>query len=114
MVDFAFSLPSDFKIDNQQRKKILIDSFKKELPNELLQRGKKGFEVPLLKWFKTDLKSMISNDLLADDFIIEQNIFNLETIKKLKQQLFSSNPNDAVEKVWALIVFQYWWKKYVS
>ncbi|MBL7884432.1 MAG: asparagine synthase C-terminal domain-containing protein, partial [Bacteroidia bacterium] len=114
VVDFAFSLPSDFKIDNQQRKKILIDSFKKELPNELLQRGKKGFEVPLLKWFKTDLKSMISNDLLADDFIIEQNIFNLETIKKLKQQLFSSNPNDAVEKVWALIVFQYWWKKYVS
>jgi hypothetical protein len=26
-------------------------------------------------------------------------------------KLFSKNPDDAVEKVWALIVFQYWWKK---
>lgn len=112
IVDFAFSLPPEFKIDHKQRKKILKDSFKNELPIELFERGKKGFEVPLLKWFKTDLKSMITNDLLADEFIIEQNIFNLETIKKLKQQLFSSNPNDAVEKTWALIVFQYWWKKY--
>ncbi len=114
VVDFAFSIPSDFKIDKNQRKKILIDAFKNDLPIELLNRGKKGFEVPLLKWFKTDLKSMITNELLEDRFISEQNIFNLETIKDLKSQLFSSNPNDAVEKVWALIVFQYWWKKNIA
>jgi asparagine synthase (glutamine-hydrolysing) len=112
LVDFAFSLPANFKIDNDQRKKILIDSFKDDLPQELFNRGKKGFEVPLLKWFKTDLKSMITNELLADEFILEQNIFNLSEIQKLKHQLFSTNPNDAVEKTWALIVFQYWWKKY--
>ena len=83
------------------------------LPEELYHRGKQGFEVPLLQWFKTDLKSMISDNLLSDKFIIEQNIFNLEVVKKLKAQLFSNNPNDAVAKVWALIVFQYWWKKYL-
>ena len=82
------------------------------LPQELYNRGKQGFEVPLLKWFKTDLKSLITDDLLKDDFIEEQNIFNPVAIKKLKQQLFSSNPNDSVARVWALIVFQYWWKKY--
>jgi asparagine synthase (glutamine-hydrolysing) len=49
---------------------------------------------------------------LEDGFIEEQNIFNLGEIKVLKAQLFSNNPNDAVEKVWALIVFQHWWKKY--
>ena len=87
------------------------DTFKDMLPNELLNRRKQGFEVPLLKWFKTDLKSMITNELLEDKFIKEQGIFNLDEIKKLKAQLFSSSPNDAVEKTWALIVFQYWWKK---
>ena len=112
IVDFAFSLPPQFKIDNKQRKKILKDAFKDLLPEELYHRGKQGFEVPLLKWFKTDLKSLITDDLLSDKFIEEQNIFNPEAIKRLKQQLFSSNPNDSVARVWALIVFQYWWKKY--
>ncbi|MDF2438514.1 MAG: asparagine synthase [Bacteroidota bacterium] len=111
IVDFAFSLPTEYKIDKHSRKKILKDAFREELPAELLQRGKQGFEVPLLKWFRTDLKSMITNELLQDDFILEQNMFNPETIRELKAQLFSNNPNDAVEKVWALIVFQYWWKK---
>lgn len=110
IVDFAFSLPTNYKIDSKSRKKIVKDTFKDFLPQELLSRKKQGFEVPMLKWFKTDLKSMITNELLEDKFIDEQGIFNLEEIKKLKAQLFSSNPNDAVEKVWALIVFQYWWK----
>ena len=111
IVDFAFSLPSDFKIDKYDRKKIVKDAFREMLPIELLSRKKQGFEVPLLKWFRTDLKSMITNELLDDEFIKQQGIFNSEEIKKLKAQLFSTNPNDAVEKVWAIIVFQYWWKK---
>jgi asparagine synthase (glutamine-hydrolysing) len=114
IVDFAFSLPANFKIDSRKRKKILIETFQNELPVELLNRSKKGFEVPLLKWFKTDLKSMITNDLLSDEFIKQQGIFNLKTIQELKLQLFSSSPNNAVERVWALIVFQYWWKKYFN
>lgn len=109
IVDFAFSLPANYKIDSKSRKKIIRDTFKDLLPPELLSKKKQGFEIPMLKWFKTDLKSMITNELLEDKFIDEQGIFNLDEIKKLKAQLFSNNPNDAVEKVWALIVFQYWY-----
>ncbi|MEO5570929.1 MAG: asparagine synthase-related protein, partial [Bacteroidia bacterium] len=74
-------------------------------------RKKQGFEVPLLKWFRTELKSMITDDLLNDNFIREQNLFNPEEIKKLKQQLFSKNPGEIHARIWGLIVFQYWWKK---
>ena len=111
IVDFAFSLPVNYKIDDNHRKKILKDAFQNELPKELYNREKKGFEVPLLKWFKGELKSLITDDLLKDEFIIKQGIFNPEEIKKLKAQLFSNNPNDAVAQTWAMIVFQYWWKK---
>lgn len=114
IVDFAFSLPPEFKIDGQHRKKILKDAFRDDLPAELFNRGKQGFEVPLLKWFRTELKSMIMDDLLSEHFIKEQAVFNPEAIKELKTQLFSNSPDDAVEKVWALIVFQYWWKKHLS
>jgi len=111
IVDFAFSLPANYKIDNNDRKKILKDAFRDILPEELYTRKKQGFEVPLLEWFRTDLRSMITDDLLNDDFISEQNIFNPDDIKELKMKLFSKNPDDSVAKVWAIIVFQYWWKK---
>jgi asparagine synthase (glutamine-hydrolysing) len=54
---------------------------------------------------------MITDDLLSDEFILEQNIFNLNAVKKIKDRLFSNDPADSVATIWALIVFQYWWKK---
>jgi asparagine synthase (glutamine-hydrolysing) len=112
VVDYAFSLPVDFKINRRMRKKILIDTFGHLLPEELLDRPKKGFEVPMLKWLRTDLKPMIENDLLGNKFIEQQGIFNGEAIVNLKAKLFSNNPGDSAATVWAIIVFQYWWKKH--
>lgn len=112
VVNFAFSLPVEFKINGQIKKKILQDTFKNELPEELYNRAKHGFEVPLLSWFRNELRSTIENDLLSDSFILEQGIFNLSAIQRLKKQLFSKNPNDTAATVWALIVFNTWWKKY--
>jgi asparagine synthase (glutamine-hydrolysing) len=112
LVDFVAKLPVEFKIDSLVRKKILQESYRSILPKELFNRKKHGFEVPLLKWFQTDLKSLITEDLLSDAFIEEQGVFNSKEVFLLKQRLFSSNPGDSAAKVWALIVFQFWWKKY--
>lgn len=111
LVNFIFSLPKDFKINTSIRKRIAQDTFKEMLPAKLYNRPKKGFEVPLLKWFRGEMKSMITDDLLSKSFIEEQNIFNYIEIAKLKKQLFSSNPGDVHARVWGLIVFQWWWKK---
>jgi len=112
VVNFAFTLPVDYKIRNNFRKCIVQDAFRSYLPKELYKRPKHGFEVPLLKWFRTELKSLITDDLLNDGFIEQQQIFDVSEINKLKQKIFSNNPEDAVARVWGLIVFQYWWKKY--
>ncbi len=114
VVDFAFSLPSEYKIDAKRRKKILTDTYKEFLPEEIFSRPKHGFEVPLLKWFRNELKSLIENDLLNDSFIEQQGIFDVNEIKRIKAKLYSNNPEDAHAQIWALIVFQYWWKKYFS
>jgi asparagine synthase (glutamine-hydrolysing) len=111
LVDYVFSLPENFKINRKNRKRILRDAYADMLPTSVLTRPKKGFEVPLLQWFRTSMKSLIFNDLLEDNFIREQGIFRPEEINKLKQKLFSSDPEDVVARIWSLVVFQYWWKK---
>lgn len=111
VVDFAFTLPAAYKIDRHHRKKIIRDTFGDLLPDEILRRKKQGFEVPLLKWFRNELRSLITDDLLEERFVLEQGLFDPAGIRRLLQQLFSNNPGDAVARVWALIVFQYWWKR---
>lgn len=111
VVNFIFSLPGDFKINSQIRKRILQDTFKALLPAQLYNRPKKGFEVPLLKWFRKEMKSLIVDDLLSKKLIDEQGIFDYTEIEKLKTRLFSSNPGDIHARIWGLVVFQWWWKK---
>lgn len=112
VVNFLFSLPVEFKINSGIRKRILQDSFQDILPQQLYNRPKKGFEVPLLKWFRKEMKSLIADDLLSKKFIEEQGIFNYPEIEKLTRQLFSSSPGDVHARIWGLIVFQHWWKKF--
>ena len=112
VADYVFSIPPQYKIDGGMKKKILQDAFRPMLPEELYNRPKHGFEIPLLGWLKNELWSLINDDLLNDKFIAEQGIFNVASIRGLKQKLQSNNPGDSHATIWALIVFQYWWKKY--
>jgi asparagine synthase (glutamine-hydrolysing) len=114
IVNFAFNLPRAFKINADMKKKILQDAFKEDLPEEVYNRPKHGFEVPLLNWFKNELRDTIENDLLSPKFIEEQGVFNWSAINELKQKLYSNNPEDSHATVWALIVFNGWWKKYMN
>lgn len=113
VVDFAFSLPTAYKIDGKMKKRIVQDAFRKYLPEELYNRPKKGFEIPLLDWFQKQLRSRITHEWLNDKFIEEQGLFDVKTIQDLKAKLFSNNPGDSHATVWALIVFQHWYKKYM-
>ncbi len=113
IISFANSLPVDYKIHNSIRKRIVKDSFASLLSVDLLNRPKHGFEVPLHTWCTTILRETIEN-LLSKQFIDEQNIFNWNAISQLRVKLQSNNPGDAAAQIWALLVFQTWWKKYLS
>jgi len=114
VVNFVTSLPEKYKITPGIKKRILQGAYREMLPVELYNRPKHGFEVPLLRWFRGSLKGLIKHDLLADNFIADQGIFDPKAIRKLKRKLFSLNPGDVHAHVWALIVFQYWWKKHFN
>ncbi len=113
LVNFVFTLPSHYKIDGRMRKRVLQDAFRDMLPPALYNRPKKGFEVPLLKWLRTEMKSLINDDLLSQQRIEEQGIFDYAEVEKLKRKLFSHNPGDAHARIWGLVVFQWWWGKYI-
>lgn len=112
LVNYVFSLPAKYKIDKTSTKKLLKDAYKNDLPDELYTRKKHGFEVPLKKWILNDLEPLL-NDILSEEFIKEQGIFNYERITFLRKKARSNNPEDTFAVLWMLIVFQKWYKNYV-
>ena len=113
VVAFAFNLPAESKINRKMKKRLLQDTFREMLPKKLYNRSKHGFEVPLLGWFRSELRSTI-NELLDEEYIRSQGIFAPYGVNDLKRKLDAKNPGDVHATIWAMVVFQHWWKKYME
>lgn len=108
VVDFAFRLPSSFKIDGHHQKKIVRDTFAGLLPAGIFDRPKQGFEIPLRSWFKGSLRSLII-DILDENLIKRQGIFNVKETNRMLRILQGNQEGDMNARIWAMLMFQYWW-----
>lgn len=114
VVQFARSLPTNYKIRGSERKRIVQDAFKHILPKEIYHRPKKGFEVPLLKWMQNELQQELDQVLFDETYLEHQGLFQTQTVLNLRQKMMSSNPGDVHGIIWALYIFQKWYKKYLK
>jgi len=112
VVEHAMRLPLDQKINRTHQKIILRKTFGQYLPEDILNRSKKGFEVPLKKWLTGALKTKVEQDWLNLDRIHSEGIFHVDAVKALWAKLNSHQPGDSAARIWALIVYQNWSKKY--
>ena len=112
LVEFAFGLPASYKINGQMKKRVVQDAARGLLPAELYNRPKHGFDVPLAKGYKTELRGWIEG-LLDRDFVESQGIFRSDYTEGLKKAVFSSDNFDQ-NQVWGILAFQHWWKKVMN
>ena len=114
LVEYSLRLPEQYKLKGKQQKRILYDTFRNELPEMIYNRPKKGFEVPLLEWLRKSMAPKIENELLEDNFIHDQGIFDVKQTRKLKERFLKSGGGDIHARVWGLVVFQWWHKSVIS
>ena len=104
LIEFVFSLPGDWKIKNGNKKDLLKESLKDLLPNEILNRNKRGFNVPINHWFSSDLYEYASKKLLSKE---SKKFFNLNAVNKYLLE-HKSNKKDNSTQIWLLLVFILW------
>jgi asparagine synthase (glutamine-hydrolysing) len=110
LVEMAFQMPGSLKIKNGKTKYILKETFKDLLPPSIYRRPKAGFEVPISRWLKNELKFLL-DQYLAENRIQNQGIFDSKIIKQLVGQHLSGK-TDTSWMLWNLIVFQSWYENY--
>ena len=82
---FARSLPVEFKIQGERRKRILGEAFAKDLPPGLALRRKRGFGVPMAAWFRTVWRDRLRTALL-DELPKEWEIFDRAAVERLTDE----------------------------
>lgn len=110
LVELAFEMPGRLKLKNGKTKYILKETFKDLLPPIIYRRSKAGFEVPISRWLKNELKYLL-DQYLAEDRIQNQGIFDPAIIKQLVGHHLKGK-TDTSWMLWNLIVFQSWYENY--
>ena len=112
LIEFSAGLRPELKFKKGEKKVVLKEAFKKDLPCEILYRKKMGFSVPLADWLRGELKSIVESTLFSSVDGINQ-FFNTSKIKQLWQYHLSGK-NDYSSIIWSLLIFQLWWNRYMA
>jgi len=112
LVEFFVTIPAHLKLKGLNKKYLLKKTSERLLPKEVIYRKKMGFSVPLVIWFRNELKDYI-NDILSGKRIKKLGYFNyLFILKTLNIHLNKKANYD--EKLWALVNFIKWYDKYLK
>ncbi|MBR9913757.1 MAG: asparagine synthase (glutamine-hydrolyzing) [Algicola sp.] len=106
IVEFARSLPTDFKMKANNQKRILKDVLYDYVPKAIFERPKAGFAIPFATWFREDLKAYVLSELDDESLKNIPNI-NIEQVKFMIQQHMDGTWN-RYPLIWKLIVLKQW------
>ncbi len=112
VVEFAFALPAMSKLRKGSGKHLLRTTFGRLLPPAVMQRGKKGFEVPLLDLYNTLLRDAVDAWLHPDR--VEAAGLCAAAVRSLLARSRSTDPGTAEATLHACIVYTMWWERHLG
>lgn len=108
LVTFVQSLPSEYKLRNGRSKAILVDLLEPHLPHDVLHRRKRGFSVPLSRWFRNELRERLSA-ALHGSALSSSGLFRRDYLQRL-YRLHQRGRVDLSFQLWQLLVFDEWYR----
>ena len=110
LVEFAVGLPIRWKIRNGEQKYILKRLLRNYLPDALVDRPKRGFNMPLAQWLREDLREL-TQTYLDTDYLSSQGLFDPQMVQRLVHEHFTGT-HDHAPRLYSLIMFQLWHHNY--
>lgn len=112
LVEFAASLPPEFKVNRLARKYLLKKVSRTLLPDEIIDRKKQGFPVPLLLWFRDEARPFV-RDVLSPSAIKRRGLFNLDYVEKLLDEHEQGFADHAL-LIWGLLNVELWYRLFID
>lgn len=106
VVEFAWTLPVEYERQGETGKLVLRDVLYKYVPEELMNRPKKGFSIPIHKWLREPELREWAETLIDRKTLVSQGILNADVVWQIW--------NEFMEKgiwriqIWFILMFQAW------
>jgi asparagine synthase (glutamine-hydrolysing) len=110
VVEFAWQLPISYKISPGYSKILLKQLLYRYAPEELFNRPKQGFGIPVGLWLQGPLKEWAS-ELLSETVVKKTSYFDPKAVQSL-WKLHLSGKKDMQAIIWSILMFQMWRNKY--
>jgi asparagine synthase (glutamine-hydrolysing) len=111
-MEFAASLPADFKLRGATTKYILKKAIRQLVPADIIDRPKKGFGVPLDHWFRNELREM-SGDVLLSSRAQQRGYFKPGAVRRMLEEHWNRTA-EWHNHLWTLLMLESWHRMFID
>ncbi len=112
IMEFMASLPSDLKIRNFKLKYIFKKSLHSLVPDRILKRPKRGFAVPVDRWFRGPLREYLIKTILSEK-ALDRGYFEPDKLRRVVEAHVSYK-NDYGQHLWGLLILELWHRGFID
>ncbi|MFN7976695.1 MAG: asparagine synthase (glutamine-hydrolyzing) [Vicinamibacterales bacterium] len=112
LMEFAASLPARFKLRGGEKKWLLRQLARRRLPPTLLTLPKKGFGVPIDRWFREDLRETL-RDVLFDGRLAGRGYVRMDAVQRIYDEHVSGQALWHFQ-LWNLLMLELWHRMFID
>jgi asparagine synthase (glutamine-hydrolysing) len=112
VMELAASIPAELKVRGTETKVVLRDALRGWISDDILDRPKMGFVVPIVEWFRHDLRDWV-RDILLDPQARQRGWFDHRYVEATLDR-HARGIEDASPRIWALLVLELWLREFVD
>ncbi len=111
--EYAAAMPGRMKLRGRTTKWALKEIARRRgLPDDLVDRRKQGFGIPIGSWFRGDLRTWVE-DLLLDPRTLDRGYFRPAGVRDLVEEHVSGG-GDHTYRVWNLAMLELWHRQWID
>ena len=112
VLELAAALPAELKIRGREKKWILRRAMRGWIPDEILDRPKQGFSVPVSDWLRDELSAW-AREVLLDRGTLARGWFRERGVRDMLGRHAAGWDAEA-PRIWSLLVLELWQREVVE
>jgi asparagine synthase (glutamine-hydrolysing) len=111
LAEFAATIPAEMRLKGPTTKYMFKRAMRSMLPAEIINRPKRGFAIPLGRWFRGQLRDFV-RDLLLSDTCRRRGILDPAYVTQLLERHDAGR--DLHLHLWTLVSFELWCRAFLD